>query len=100
MNDGSTDELSVRKAYIHIDELLCKALSQPVHPDNFLCHWVDTIGLGIAVGETLLQTLQNEIRALYTDDRKPNDERQTLRVKVAQWLLENTNTDAYYESKH
>ena len=97
MKDGSTEGMNNNKRYIYIDEQMCKALNQPIDDDKFLVYWVDTIGLAVACGNTLLEAVQKEIRGLYSKHATPDTHsNQLLRIKVAQWLLENTTTDAYY----
>lgn len=52
-----------------IDEELCKHLGEPVDPVKYVHGWYDSIGLRLAIGDSL-----QDIMAYYTERRKEKDD--------------------------
>jgi len=84
MKDGSTDELSRGEAIHAIDEYLCKAFDEPIHPIHWFRGWVDNIGMFLACGKTW-----NECREIWKEI--PDQ------LEVIDWMEEHTMADGHYE---
>ena len=85
----SNPELGIREQFLAIDEKLCELLQVSVNPKFFVLEWVDTIGLGFAVGRT-----REMIIASFADHPRADDY-----AKIVNWLLENCEIDCYYSVK-
>lgn len=48
---------------VSLDGGICEALGVPVHPADWCCNWMDTVGLCLALGKSW-----DEVRATFHDD--------------------------------
>ena len=84
--DKKTGKRHEGRGHIEIDELLCKALGEPVDPVDFLGGWVDWMALYL--NDTL-----DEVIASYKETDTP--ERWALREPILNWLNEHYALNTY-----
>lgn len=64
-----------------IDEAMCKAFNAPVHPDNWYRNWYNTIGMGLAMGNSW-----DKLREIFDDQ-----------VDLIDWVELNYTVDTWHE---
>lgn len=70
-----------------IDEAMCKFFGAPVHPDDWYRNWYNTVGIGLAVGNSW-----DKLREIF-DDLDDLDDLDD----VIDWLELNYTADAWCE---